>query len=189
MSLKDFFQILELSLFIECMFDSIFLWILVIINTILNFSVFGFRNVNILTFIILNIINCLTYFFILANTNVNVIFVFISSLLTLLSIYFYIIFLIKNNVSEKNVMFCITFFILLFIYYLVILIYLDELNFEDLVALIFIMLKPLLIFSNIYTSYNYVKNIYAKYILIIINITYIIVQKYYGIMFALNPNR
>lgn len=186
MDFSNFMSIVGFTIYGSFIFDILFIWILIIINNVLNKIAFGFKNIN--TYIldissifayILHILYMDDFF----KKQINIYF-----LATILITLLYAI--ISVNSIKDKVIFLRTLIFLIILYLIFILFYLfsNIIDINYFTILDSFILKLLLITNNICLSYNYSNSRYLKYIAIYVNIFYIIATIYCIIIAALSPD-
>ena len=183
--IDEILNIFEGIIFISYLVDMLFLWVLIVANVILNHSIFGFKNIKIY---ILNISTILLYvlqFIYLEYLIKKRIFIIVFLIFLL-----YIIYIINSIfLSKKTRISCYIMWIFLVLCILYVIIYFTaNLEIEYIFLSYLSILKLVLLFYNICMSNNYLNNQFLKYTIIFINMIYVVISIYQGIIFSLNPD-
>ena len=153
--------------------NTLFLWFPIINNIILNYLVFGFKNIRIH---ILNVIVILMQLFSLS--------IYVDSdkqLVNFITPILWLIYMINNVVyfkkENKSLFYSICIILMLFTTLTIFSIILYD---SYAIALLYFnfILGLIVLISNIYLSDNYLTNKYLKYITILINLVYVIITVY-----------
>ena len=161
--INEILNIFEGIIFISCIVDMLFLWVLIITNVILNHSIFGFKNIKIYMLNISIILVYVLQFVYLEYLIKKRIFIIIFLIFLLYIIYIInSIFLSKKTRISSHIMWI---FLVLCILY-VIIYFTSNLEIEYIFLFYISILKLVLLFYNIYMSNKYLSNKFLKYIII-----------------------
>ncbi len=175
-------------------FDTLYLWILIIVNVISNYLTFGFKNVNVHVSNMYIISICILYFICLehlSNIDAHILLMLMLMLVILVLNMVYIISSINLTRKEsKFYLYTMYFFLVMNILYIISIIYKGFIQggVPDFLLPYLVLLKFVLLLNNIYIPYHYLDNKYLKYTIILVSLTYFAIETYHGVLFALSPD-